>query len=383
MDLTTVPGMVNTTLRTVINYFQDINNYQATKSLADVTKLTRVEPLCVLSRDVVNLEFMPDVMQSLLSIFSGYYLQAISVLTQINDIEVVRILDKLNPDRDSTGWLMSEHVSRESLQNFGFEFSLPTRVSMEANNDPYESETIGDRQIVEIAQMANLSVGKLINVKINYNKSTNVTTPEDHEDKYVKDKDVSTVTIPVTIRLMANVINNETALMLLAAKRIDHGLTERYHALRAGQISFIRDLILCQDLIDEHKKALMGDESGVAAEIIRRVNNSKKFGLLTKNPSLVSASNIFVMSEEMAKQLEVKVGGKLSNKRVRDKVFEGTYAMLLVVIDREWERIKIYTRGIESSTNLSIKDIKNMSKGKGPDIGEILKSYNLGVAPTF
>ena len=77
--------MVNTTLRTVINYFQDINNYQATKSLADVTKLTRVEPLCVLSRDVVNLEFMPDVMQSLLSIISGYYLQAISDLTQIND----------------------------------------------------------------------------------------------------------------------------------------------------------------------------------------------------------------------------------------------------------------------------------------------------------
>ena len=105
MDL----GVVNTTLQTIAKSINEIRNnatnYYTTKSLAEATKLTRVEPLVIFSKDCVSLEYMPDVANSLLSIFSGYYLQAVSILTRVNDVEVVRILDKLNPDRDETGFL--------------------------------------------------------------------------------------------------------------------------------------------------------------------------------------------------------------------------------------------------------------------------------------
>ena len=135
---------------------------------------------------------------------------------------------------------------------------------------------------------------------------------------------------------------------ILASKTEDASLTERYHAWRAGRISFIRDFIFAQDLIDESKRAMIGDETGTIQEIIRRVNNSKRYGLLTQNPSLVSASNIFVFTEATARDLEMKLGGPLKNAKIREKAFNNTYAMIITVIDREREIVTFYIRGINA-----------------------------------
>lgn len=363
MDL----GMINTALSGIaklINEARDKVNFFATKSLADVTKLTRVEPLTIISKDLINLEYMTDVNQSLLSLFSAYYLQAVAILTTINNVEVVKVLDSLNPDRDATGFLLGERLSEESVKHLcleSYEYALPgtANVALEFDKDTGEA----------INSISNLSVGKLLNVQI---------MPKGETDKEIKP-----VRVPVSVRLMASVIPNATIVHLLASKNEDISLIERFHAWRSGRITFIKDLILCQDLIDEHKKALIGDDSGLVQEIYRRVTNSKKYGLLTKNPSLVSASNLFVISEQVARDIETKLGGKLTNARIRDKAFDNTYAMIIVVVDREWERVTFYTRGIAASTDLSVKEIKNASKGKGADIGDLLKSLSMGSPVSF
>jgi len=345
--------------------------YNSTNSLTEFTKLTRVEPLTIISKDCLTLDYMVDVNNALLNIFSGYYLQAVSLLTKVNDVEVVRILDKLNPDRDSTGFLLGGSnqtgsvLSHESLHNLvleNYKYSLPKAriVALEA----------GQSNTAPLAEISNLSVGKMLNVDIAY--------CGDGDNK------ASTITIPVNVRLMVSVVPNSTISRLLVAKTEDNSAVERFHSWRAGRISFIKDLIFCQDLIDEHKKANIEDETGTIQEIIKRVNNSKKYGLLTQNPSLVSASNIFVITEEVAKELEAKLGGKLANFKTRQKAFENTYAMLIVVIDREWERVTFYSRGVSSSTDLSIKEIKSANKAKGGiDIADVLKSFSIGSPISF
>jgi hypothetical protein len=57
--------------------------------------------------------------------------------------------------------------------------------------------------------------------------------------------------------------------------------------------------------------------------------------------------------------------------------------MIIAVVDREWERVTFYTRGISSHTELSIDEIKAANKGKGPDISDIMKSYNMSASPSF
>lgn len=374
-------GIINTTLQAVAKVLNEVRtnftNFYTTKSLSDATKLTRVEPLTILSKDCVNLDYIQDVLHSGLNIFSGYYLQAVSMLTRVNNVEVIRVLDKLNPDRDETGFLLSESVSRESVRTLSLEsyqYSLPTRAVPALEKD--------DEAAKMALEVSNLAVGKLLNVQISFDGGATDMFGK-QKDGHEGDGKSRSVTIPISVRLMTSVVPNPTIFHLLASKTEDIGVVERYHAWRAGRISFIKDLIFCQDLIDEHKRSIIGDETGTVAEIMRRVNNSKKFGLITKNPSLVSASNIFVITEEIAREIESKLGGKLSNPKVREKAFENTYAMIIVVIDREFERVTYYTRGVAASTDLSVKEIKAASKGKGPDIGDILKSFTLGNAPTF
>jgi hypothetical protein len=327
-------------------------------SMSEITRLTSVEPLTILSKDCLNLGIMPDLNQALLSIFCGYYVRTMDLIGNVKNVEVVRALDKLNPDRSNTGFLLQ--TSLESSRNLSlesFQHTLtPTKgLALETSNETLKS----------IAEISNLSVGKLINVEISS-----------------KD-DSQSFRIPVNVRLAVSALPNESVSHILAYQTEDRSLTERFHAWRAGRISFIKDLVFCRDLIDEYKRAVIKDNTDTIQEIMRRVSNSKKYGLLTNNPSLATASNIFVLTENVARDLELKLGGKLSNPKIREKAFDNTYAMLIVEIDRERERVIIYTHGIAAASDFSFKEIKAAAKNKGPDILDIMKSMNLGTSVNF
>jgi hypothetical protein len=352
----------------------------ATTSLTEMTRLTQVEPLTVVSKDLLVYEHTPDIMQTMVNLFAGYYFRAIQAITDIQNIQVARILDRVNPDRNADVFLMGfegyrahYEVSQESYQ-----WRLPTqasRVALEAVDHWRDSSSgvsaDGSSDAMKaLVEATNLAVGKHITVKLKTKGGD-------------KEKEGATVEMPINIRLAVTAIPNPSVEHLLSFKTEETTFTERYHKWRAGQITFIKDLILCQDLINEHKKALMADPTGTYQEILRRAANAKKYGLLSGNPSLASASNLFVISEAVAKAVEQKFNGRLENARVRQQVFENTYAMIIAVVDREWDRVTFYTRGIAQSAQFSIKDIKASNKTKGPDIMDVLKSFNLGNSPSF
>ena len=383
---------IDTALQTIarlINQVKDnVTSYYSDTSLVDVTKLMRVEPLCIISRDCMSLEYMPDISQSLLTQFCAYYLQAVNMLTRVDHIEIVKVLDRLNPDRDSTGFLLSEKLSAESMAiesavTDNYRYGLPTRhlraaletLSRDLHEHAYEARDINERIMQEAA---NLSVGKTLNVHINY--ATDTTQPTEGTGATPKN---ARATLKVSVRLLASLIPNETINTILTAKKEDMSVSERWHAYRSGRISFINDMIFCQDVIDEYKKAMLMDDTGTMQEIIRRVNNAKKFGILTKNPSLVASSNLFVISEEVARSIESELGGRLSDPTVREKAFDSTYAMIIAVVNRDWKRVTFYTRGIASGTDVSVNELKTASKDKGADIMETLKQFNMGMPASF
>lgn len=445
-----------------------IESYIADNSLVSFTESSRVEPLTIVGTDCMHLDYLPDVLQSLLSIFSGYYLQALAMTTQINGTSVTKHLDRLNPNRkgdlvgsalsigntnSGTDWKLQSKADDWRLSNLAYEHRLPTRrnlnamafeqIAVEENvnkGDPkniysearnardeaknrreeekntreqekHDAEKdkktkedelknttdaqqaikdeeekaaiaagslgkpaaaiLSDKEIIStIKELTNLSVGKMFNVSIGGGVD-------------VAGKEVRAAIIPVSVRLMVNNISDSSLVNLLAGGSMDNSLSERYHAWRAGRIDFIRDLVFCQDIIDEYKKALIHDHSGVHGEILRRVNNAKTAGLAQRNPSLNVASNLFVISEATAANIEHKLGGKLNNPHVRSKIFDSGYAMIIAIIDRQWERITFYHRGIALGTSVSLRDIRISNKGTGPDVTDIMKAYMMGNAPTL
>lgn len=337
----------------VIDNLQTYDKYTKNSSLIDVTKVARVEPLCLLDTDCVNLDYIKDIVLSLQSIFSGYYLQAVSLQgTTIDGVKIAKLLDPLNPSRGNIGLLSMESYKFKlpTIPNHDIAFE-DTNLHLGGGSNPDVTEGL--------IQNNTLSVGKVYNVTIS-----------NGENKVV---------VPVAIRLLVNTIASSLLKDMFTNKdSFDMNLKERWHSYRSGKISFFKDLLLCNDLIDKHRKNLIKDKSGVYNTITKRETKSKLSGILDKNPSLAIASNIAIISTETASSIEYELGGKLKDMKTRKVMFDNTNLMILVVVDKSWERITYYYRGINESSNVSIKEIK--TSGKEDNTLEFMKAFLQGSA---
>ena len=369
---TLAAGSVLSTVMDTYAKAQAVGSHLKTSSLVSATSVARVEPIVIVDKDCLFLEYLPDILQSTQSIFVGYWLQALSLITNVGDVNVGRVLDKLNPNRkvDTSGFLntiVSAGIGKESLTyaSESLKYKLPT-VALEAKDDKKAKDDNKGGALAKvdnIDDLTNLSIGKIINVTIKNNGQEAV--------------------IPISFRLMVNTLPPASCVQLLSQGSVDLSFSERWFKWRAGRISFIKDLVFCQDLIREQKRTLMTDKDGVYSEIAKRAKNSKLASFFSKNPSLAEASNIVVISEETAMQLRVKHNLNLDNFKDRQKIFDKTYAMILVVIDRNYERVNMYHYGISASTSVGLRDIKVANKGSGPNIMEVLAAFKGGNAPVF
>lgn len=364
-----------TTLLTTVGKLPELFRAARSDSLIEYTRSLRAEPVVIVDSSIVNQPYMTDVMQSLVSIYAGYYLQAVAISCNVGKVDVVKLLEKINPSRspaENAGMLIGD-IATDEDGFYGFEsyktakgrrqWSLPN-YSAEARNVAEVHHAGLARKTSEVAStVSNLSVGMLLDVEIT-------------------DEGKSAV-FPVSVRLIVSAIGKQALMSILTFGEKDNSVKERYHAWRAGQIELIRDNIFCQDLIDDYRRTMIKDSSGTYKAIRDRSNNNKIAALLSGTPSVATASNIVVMSTQTASELESHVGSPLTSYQTRQRIFESTYVMLMVVVDTQWEQVTIYHRGISKPTEVSIKQMKAINKSSGPDVAEILKAYQLGNNPTL
>lgn len=334
-------------------------------SLIEYTSPARAQPITLLDTRAAQLPYIEAVMHSAVNIFSGYYLQAYSLSLNVGSVDVLRTLDKLNPNRDPLLSLKGGRLGGIKLESADVAlpfydktpvYSQESALEVAGSEEPMSSQV--DRDFLkQHNENANLSVGKLLKVSVESNGSK--------------------AEFPVMVQLLVS--NVSPALMthtLSLGNNKDRSLTSRWREYRAGMISFWRDLVFCQDLIDGHKKALMEDAQGHYRTMNR--NNSKNVltALLSGTPSVATASSIYIMTSQTASELETKIRGRLNNFKEREDLFKQTFGMLIFVIDTEWDRVTIYHRSIEKPTTISIKEIQRKNKQSGPDILDVLNAYN-------
>lgn len=358
------------TTLTAVGKLPDLLRSARSDSLIEYTRVTRAEPICLMDPAVVHLPYAHDIMQSLTAIFAGYYLQAVAISVNVGKIDTIKMLEKVNPSRspaENAGMLIGEvMLAEESYKHKLPDFkALKRHVSMEAPDDRKGEHGmgLGKNTTVTAQSLANLSVGMLLEVNI--------------------ESEGNKATIPVSVRLIVSAIAQDALLHILSYAEQDRSVGERYHAWRAGQLEFIRDCILCQDIIADHRKTLIKDGSGQYRAILQRRDSNRLAALLSGQPSVATASNIIVMTTATASVLEAKIGARLKDFKTRERIFDKTYMMIMVVVDPQWEQVTIYHRSLEIPTQVSIKELKTANKGSGPDVAEILKAYQLGNAPTI
>jgi len=325
-------------------------------SLADLSRPARVEPLVLVEKSLEGQPYMEDLMKFGLTTFTGYYMQAVSMITNVGKIDTLKVFDSLNPYR-SQGSIKDAVWSNEAYQD-----GLP---KLEAFHQPLEKKLVASLEDADpsikaeipskLFEADNLAVGKLINVEL-------------------KDGD-HTAKIPVLVRLVPVTVPSQALSHIFTAGGRD-SWGDRYRLWKGGQISFVRDLIFGMDMVDQHRKALANDSSGALSEITTRRRNNIRKQAMTGTASMADASNIAVITKQTAKEMGRALYGKLENKAIRDKIFDNSYLLVLMVVDDQYERVTVYHRGVDLVTNYSFREIKGMEKNKGQDVTEMFKVFH-------
>lgn len=220
-----------------------------------------------------------------------------------------------------------------------------------------------------LAEAGNLSVGRTYTVDI---------TDGGHK-----------ASIPVQIRLLTTECASDLLVHILSdqAKVKTSTAKERAFGFKLGELKFWKDIVFATDLIDEHKKAMLGDKTGVYKEIMNRraagQNRDTVAFFDEGHLSVGTASSLVVTTRETIKDLETVIGGKWSNFAVRQKVFDRSYLMIVAVVDPDYDHVTFYYRGIELPTELSVKDLKKAGKDSNSDILALMQALQQGNAPRF
>ena len=137
-----------------------------------------------------------------------------------------------------------------------------------------------------------------------------------------------------------------------------------------------------QDIHDQNRKAIMNDKTNYLLSMQKQQVKNAAAAAISGKPSIATASSIFILSSETMRRAELEGGFEINNPKDRQNVFAATMSMLLFVVDREEERVRIYHRGIDGHSEVLFRELKAISKGNGADVSEILKAYRLGQTPT-
>lgn len=351
---------VETTLSAVTRV-TEILRAGKSNSLTSFTQPTRVEPIVMLERNLREAPITKEALLTVNSLFAGYYLQAVAISTNIGSINTIRLLDQLNPNR-SVG---DSVLNRATMMNFTDalpNFADTESVKMMALGDTdRSSRTFGNKTVETAYDVADLSVGRLLEVNISENG---------HE-----------ATIPVAIRLMVNSVRQSSMAAMMTEAVEDRGFIETMHGLRSGRLKLIDDVLLARDAVQAHRKILRADDSGTVQEIMKRRQKGRLSGIISLNPSLSTVSSIAIISEGTRKEVERKSRKKLSRFKDRQAIMKEMGWMFLVVIDVEEGFVTIYHDDISVATELTESELKRASKGGGNDVTDILKAYLETSAP--
>ena len=369
-------------------------------SIADIAKIARVEPITLISSSLAGTKELYQILHGVLNIYAAYYLQATSILgTQLHDSRVLKILDKTNPDRDlktflTAGQIAFESMSAEHLKPVrtlslsNCKYRLPmlqtdTLASMESlSTDDFGIDKEFDEAYslsssvakIESFDKLGMTVGKVI--EVNFSTGSGDTRSRDKNTK-------PGITIPAVIKLDTMVIPSDAIQQIVIGQADEITLSSRFRDALAGRISFIKDFLLCSDLIRAQKKTMIKDPTGFYAQLLKRVNNSKMYSALSGNISLAGISAIYVLSEDDEAQIQKRIGGRLTNAKTREIVFNNSSAMMIVVVDREWERVSIYVRDMDGFSQNSFDSFKESSKRDNDQIADMIKAFAVNTPPSF
>lgn len=369
--------VVSTVVSKMAGFWRQSNS----ESIIEVSRNSRNEFLTLIDSEIAHLPYANDIMQSCLQLVTGYMLSAISTLVEIDGINDQEVLSQVNTRRDPIESLLGSGAAAYKFvgtENWGIGLPNPAEsgallvtqikrgLGREAAGDELPDEkgmSLGRTTQADLRELANLSVGKSfeVNFEANGNRKT----------------------VNMQVRLMTSDVDEATMMGILRSGSPNNTFGERQIRAKAGSLHWFYDLILLNDLIDEARRTRIKDKSKFYQHILRKRSGNFLSGLFSLRPSVNNASAILGITSKRAEDLSLELGSNLDDFATRERLFRSTYAMILFVVDPQWEMVTFYHRGIDQFSRVSVDALKRANKKGGTEVEDVLRAYTAGAAPGY
>lgn len=335
---------------------------QKEKSLLDFIRVGQVTPMVIVDSDIRHNPTTKDILHVLSTLFTAYYMQALVYEDLIDDVRITQRLEKFNPAQSKP---LFKSIGLESLGGYGL--GPTTKAGLEAYDKGRTgggSDVFTKENTAELYEDRSLAVGKTITIKLH-------------------DRAGNPRPTPVTIRLVPMTMDSSALLSAYSLGSRWNTESERKHRVNQGELHWFWDYWLKRDLIREHQRALVNDKSGVYAALSDRRSSKLVSAIVNGEQSVAAAAAMSIVSAKTAKELERRLGGKLSNYKTREQLFESTGLMLMVVFDPNFEQMTFYYSGTPDASQLSVSEVKSSGKKQDVNVMELINTFMNKGAPSF
>ena len=235
-----------------------------------------------------------------------------------------------------------------------------------------ESDTPAVAEISKSSSVQPLPVGRVINAKLsNYSSESGRT---------------DNATVQVLIQLHPIFVPQDVSAQFIAMN-FKPSFAQRWLQMTSGEISFWSDFILGNDLRRQRYKAMRKDSTGILHDLEERRSNAvsnlwlKILGADTSRQNI--ANTILVYESRNFKKACSTSGINFTHYDSRQRFFEATMSMIVVVVDIMYSKIEMFYNGISTTSELTFDQCKRNSKTESVDIMTMMKQYAQGLAPKF
>lgn len=268
-------------------------------------------------------------------------------------------------DSDNKNSTFDNHNSNNVVGNTNTDQSDHRKITT-YNNDSSKGKSkasFGKDTLRQLTEASALSTGKQFEVNF--------------------ERDGNTCPVLMTLKLDVNLIASEDMRTLVAFSDQTNTFGERLLKAKAGHLSWGKDIILQNDLIDQARKNRFRDKTGYYAKMMSRRSSNWLSSILSFDMSINNASGVMVVSQQTVDDLTAELGGELSDFEVRSRVFKDSLTVYIAVVDTQWDSITLYTRGQKEYTTMRASDLtggKSTGKMTG-NVDDIIRAYNSGANP--
>lgn len=196
----------------------------------------------------------------------------------------------------------------------------------------------------------------------------------------------SKVTVPIYIQMFPVPMSRDVAEALVVLNYPER-FFRRFVKTITREIRFFRDFIFAFDLVEKHRKALAKDDTNVLNRFYQSKASkqaSRIYNIITGRVKNNLANAIVVISMDTFTKVNDSSSIDLTSFVDRQKFFDESYSMGLVVVDTDHRLVDIYLNGIGHHSTLPFRAIKQAGSSKsGVDLSELMESIAKGATPKF